>query len=102
MRFIAIHDLTKCDLNKLVTCVLRRICKSVEQCSASNAVIHMQTGMEIPSISHLHRLFHCLAHSRTRILGDEKVNLDVTIRQGVNVGKQTLIYVQWGKITSDL
>ena len=42
----------------------------------------MQTGINIPSISHLHRLSHCLAHSRTRILGDEKVNHALTIKLG--------------------
>ena len=84
IRFImTIHDLTKSDLNKLdvFTDKYVKMWSSLPP-SATNAVIHMQTGMNIPTISHLHRLSHCLAHSRTRILGDEKVNHALTIKLG--------------------
>ena len=65
---MTIYNLTKSDLNKLdvFTDKYVKMWNSLPP-SATNAVIHMQTGMNIPSISHLHRLSHCLAHSRTRI-----------------------------------
>ena len=71
---MTIHDLTKSYLNKLDVFTDKYVKKwSSLPPSATN------TGMNIPSILHLHRLSHCLANSRTRILGDEKVNHALTI-----------------------
>ena len=51
--------------------------------SATNAVIHLQAGMNIRSISELYMETHCISHARTRLVGDRNVNhvLDCTVER---------------------
>ena len=85
IRFIlTVHTVLKTDLKKLDVFTDKYIKKwsGIPRC-ATNAAIHLQTGLNIPSISELHSLSHSLAHARTRIQGDSTVNhaLDVQLRR---------------------
>ena len=79
IRFLlTVHDLPKQNLRKLDTFTdkfLKKWCGLPP--SATNAILHMKTGMDIPSITEIYTLSHCLAHLRTRRLGDAKVNLSL-------------------------
>ena len=76
IRFLlTVHELTKTDQNKLdalCTKFVKKWC-GLSPC-ATNSIIHMKAGLNIMSIPHIYSLSHSLAHSRTRILGDTKVN----------------------------
>ena len=83
IRFIlTVHTVLKTDLKKLDFFTDKYIKKwsGIPRC-ATNAAIHLQTGLNIPSISELHSLTHALAHTRTRMQGDATVNhaLDVQL-----------------------
>ena len=83
IRFIpTVHTVLKTDLKKLDMFTDKYIKKwsGIPRC-ATNAAIHLQTGLNIPSISELHSLTHALAHTRTRMQGDATVNhaLDVQL-----------------------
>ena len=82
VRFIlTIHDLTKSDLKHLDVFTDKYVKKwTGVPPSATNAMIHMKAGLDIPSITQLYRLTHCLAHCRTRLQGDDKVNHALDIK----------------------
>ena len=42
--------------------------------SATNAILHMPEGLNVRSISELHRETHTVSHTRTRLNGDSIVN----------------------------
>ena len=41
---------------------------------ATNSIVNMKTGLDIMSIPHFYPLSHSLAHFRTKVQGDTKVN----------------------------
>ena len=65
--------------------------------SATNALIHMQEGLGIRSISELYKEVHAVGHARTRLKGDTIVNnvIDCTIeRESEHKRKKTLVLKQ--------
>ena len=85
VRFIlTVHDLTKTDQTKLDALCTKYVKKwtGLPPC-ATNSIVHMKTGLDIMSIPHVYSLSHSLAHSRTRLQGDAKVNhaLDCKIQR---------------------
>lgn len=50
---------------------------------ATNAILHLQEGLNIMSLSHLYKLTQCQSHARTRLVGDVRVNqvLDIKLRR---------------------
>lgn len=77
------HTLLKSDLVKLDVFTDKFVKKwcGIPRC-ATNAVIHLKSGLNFPSISQLHSLSHSLAYARTRLKGDLSVNhvLDTKLR----------------------
>ena len=85
MRFIlTIHDLTKTSLGKL-DAVWNRHLKlwSGLPKSATTTILHMRSGLGIPSVSQGYYEAHALSHLSTRLKGDHQVNevLDAKINR---------------------
>ena len=81
---ITAHNINNTNLKKLDTFTDKFIKKwAGVPLSATNAVIHLQAGMNIRSISELYMETHCISHARTRLVGDENVNhaLDCTVER---------------------
>ena len=79
---LTVHNLTTTSLEKLD----RLTDKYVKQWaglppSATNALLHMQIGMDIKSISEMYMEAHTVSHTRTRLKGDVIVNsvIDATL-----------------------
>ena len=81
---LTIHVLTQTHLKLLDTLTDKAIKKwSGLPPSATNALIHMQEGLDIKSISELYTEAHTISHTRTRLKGDSIVNsvIDATIER---------------------
>ena len=82
-RFLmTVHTLTSTQLSKLNT-LTDKFIKSWAGLprSATNAIIHLQGGLDIRSISEMYTEVHATSHARTRLKGDNIVNhvLDTTL-----------------------
>ena len=68
--------------------------------SATNALIHLQAGMNIRSISELYMEAHCISHARTRLVGDRNVNfvLDCTVAREANFTRKKCTTTEAEKI----
>ena len=72
---LTIHVLTETHLKLLDTLTDKAIKKwSGLPPKATNALIHMQEGLDIQSISELYTETHTVSHTRTRLKGDSIVN----------------------------
>ena len=79
---LTIHVLTDTHLKLLDTLTDKAIKKwSGLPPSATNALIHMQEGLHVKSISEFYAEAHTVSHTRTRLKGDKIVNsvVDATI-----------------------
>ena len=76
---LTVHEITSTDLKKLDNLTNKYLRKwtGMPPC-ATNAILHMRTGLEIKSISELYEEAHCVNHARTRLLGDSLVNHALT------------------------
>ena len=81
---LTIHTLTDTHLKLLDTLTDKAIKRwSGLPPSATNALIHMQQGLGVKSISELYTETHTVSHTRTRLKGDLTVNnvIDVTLER---------------------
>ena len=81
---LTIHVLTDTHLKLLDTLTDKAIKKwSGLPPSATNALIHMEEGLDIKSISEFYTEAHTVSHTRTRLKGDSNVNsvMDATIER---------------------
>ena len=77
IRFLlTVHDLRKTQLDELDTFCDQYLKKwlKIPKHGANIAFIHENHGLNIPRISSLYQESHCLAYSRTRLIGDTLVN----------------------------
>ena len=72
---LTVHDLHKTHLGLLDTLLDRYIKKwlGIPRQGANIAVVHAPGGLDIPTISEIYRSCHCLAYSRSKIKGDQRV-----------------------------
>ena len=72
---LTIHTLTETHMKQLDTLTDKAIKKwSGLPPSATNAIIHMEQGLGVKSISELYTECHAVSHTRTRLKGDSIVN----------------------------
>ena len=72
---LTVHTLTQTHLKQLDTFVDKHTKKwSGLPKSATNAIIHLQEGLDIPSISAVYMEAHNTSHARTRLQGDTVIN----------------------------
>lgn len=77
MRFcLTVHELTKTNLSLLDRKCDQFIKKwlGVPKYGANIALVHMKNGLDIPQVSDIYYVSHCLSYSRTRCLGDSTTN----------------------------
>ena len=77
MRFcLTVHELSKSNLTLLDRMSDQFIKKwlGVPKYGANTALVHMNNGLDIPRISDIYYVSHCLAYSRTRCKGDPITN----------------------------
>ena len=76
IRFLlTVHDITATDL-KILDRLTHKYMKKwagLPRC-ATNGIFHLRNGLDIPSISTLYDMAHCVSHAATRLKGDPAVN----------------------------
>ena len=81
---LTVHTISQTHLSQLDTYTDQFVKKwaGLPKCS-TNSVLHMKVGLSIPTISSLYMESHATTYTRTRLLGDAKVNkvLDATIER---------------------
>ena len=94
---LTIHVLTDTHLKLLDTLTDKAIKKwSGLPPSATNALIHMQEGLDMKSISELYTEAHTVSHTRTRLKGDKIVNsvVDATLARESQYTRKGSICIQ--------
>ena len=102
IRFLlTVHDLPQTHLTKLDTMSDQFLKKwaGLPRC-ATNAILHLNTALNIKKISTLYKETHCVTHSSTRLKADKLVNiiLDNKIRRESQLTRKKSITVEAEKI----
>ena len=103
MRFcLTVHELTKSNLALLDrrTDIHLKKWLGVPKHGANIALVHMHNGLNIPRVSDIYHTSHCLAYSRTRVMGDSTTNraLDLKIQRETSWTKKTSTAILCDKV----
>ena len=86
---LTVHDVTASDLAVLDRLTHKSMKKwaGLPRC-ATNAIFHTRNGLNIPSISSLYEMAHCVSHAATRLNGDQGGSLPGHERDLLSSGRK--------------